>query len=569
MSKVVNAASSMAAGPEQAYIPARPAKVPIPSIFRSQSMSRTNQALAAAIALALAGTASAAGNGVAERAFGLIQANPAQVHASSADRFVARDAILDADGSEHVRFERSYGGLPVIGGDFVVHSRDGQLRSTSQTLSKALRLSVRPTLQAVDAIVSAGGEFGSAFTGTPTATLAVYARGASPRLSWQVRLEGSDRDGNPTSMSYIVDAGNGRVLDRWSNFETIKAKPAKPGADPVPCAGNAANGTGKTLYSGNVAIGTVACSSGGGFNMKDTGRGGGFTVDLAGKTFGGLVVADADNSWGNNAVADHVSADADAHYGVATTWDYYKNVHGRSGIGNDGKGATSRVHYSRNYANAFWDDGCFCMTFGDGNGRTWGPLVALDIAGHEMSHGVTSRSANLTYSGESGGLNEATSDIFGSMVEFYANNASDPGDYLIGEKIYITGGGQALRYMFKPSRDGASADCWSSNVGSKDVHYSSGVANHFFYLLAQGAVAPSGYTYTPAQLVCNGVTSLTAIGRAKAEKIWYRALTVYMTSNTNYAGARIATVNAAKDLYGASSAESLAVAAAWSAVSVN
>ncbi|MEO8160549.1 MAG: M4 family metallopeptidase [Arenimonas sp.] len=531
-------------------------------------MSRTNQALVAAIALALAGSVSAAGNGAAERALALIQSNPAQVHASSADRFVARDTVLDADGSEHVRFERSYGGLPVIGGDFVLHSRGGQLRSTSQTLSKPLRLSTRPSLPAADAIVSAGGEFGSAFFGKPQATLLVYARGATPVLAWQVRFEGADHDGNPTSMSYIVDAGNGRVLDRWSNFETVKARKPSPGANPVPCAGNAASGTGKSLYSGNVALATVACTSGG-FNMKDLGRGGGFTVDLVNKTFGGLVVADGDNTWGNNTVSDRVSAAAAADYGVATTWDYYKNVHGRSGIANDGKGAMSRVHYARNYSNAFWDDGCFCMTFGDGNGKTWGPLVALDIAGHEMSHGVTSRSANLAYSGEPGGLNEATSDIFGSMVEFYANNASDPGDYLIGEEIYITGGGQALRYMFKPSRDGASIDCWSSTVGKKDVHYSSGVANHFFYLLAEGAVAPAGYSYTTSQLVCNGVASLSGIGRGKAEKIWYRALTVYMTSNTNYAGARVATINAAKDLYGANSAEALAVGAAWSAVSVN
>uniref|UniRef100_UPI0013D3529C M4 family metallopeptidase n=3 Tax=Pseudomonadota TaxID=1224 RepID=UPI0013D3529C len=79
--------------------------------------------------------------------------------------------------------------------------------------------------------------------------------------------------------------------------------------------------------------------------------------------------------------------------------------------------AYNRVHYSRNYNNAYWSDACFCMTYGDGDGTTLRPLVALDVAGHEMTHGVTSRTANLTYSGESGGLNEATSDIFGTMVE--------------------------------------------------------------------------------------------------------------------------------------------------------
>ena len=185
-----------------------------------------------------------------------------------------------------------------------------------------------------------------------------------------------------------------------------------------------------------------------------------------------------------------------------------------------------------------------------------------------MSHGVTSNTAGLRYCGESGGLNEATSDIFGTMVEFYAANANDPGDYLIGEEIDVNGNGTPLRYMDKPSKDGASADCWSSGVGNLDVHYSSGVANHFFYLLAEGSGAKT----------INGVATTArpatappspASAAPRPPPIWYRALTTYMTSTTNYAGARTATLSAAKDLYGAGSAEYNTVAAAWSAVSVN
>jgi Zn-dependent metalloprotease len=229
------------------------------------------------------------------------------------------------------------------------------------------------------------------------------------------------------------------------------------------------------------------------------------------------------------------------------------------------------VHYNRKYSNAFWSDGCFCMTYGDGDGVTYNPFDSLDVAGHEMTHGVTTRTANLTYSGESGGLNEATSDIFGAVVEYYANNASDAGDYLVGEKLFKSnpGGTKALRYMFKPSLDARSPDCYTSSIGSLDVHYSSGVANHFFYLLAEGAVVPSGFTLTQNDLVCNGNTALTGIGRDAAGRIWYRALTVYMTSNTKYSGARTATLNAASDLYGNGSIEYNAVADAWSAVSVN
>jgi zinc metalloprotease ZmpA len=250
------------------------------------------------------------------------------------------------------------------------------------------------------------------------------------------------------------------------------------------------------------------------------------------------------------------------HYGSAKTWDYYKTVHGRNGIAGDGKGALSRVHYGKRYNNAFWQDSCFCMSYGDGDGSQFNPLVGVDVTGHEMSHGVTSHTANLTYSGESGGLNEATSDIFGTMVEFYANNADDPPDFKIGEEI--TPSGTPLRDMAQPSRDGASQDCYSATTGTADVHYSSGVANHFFYLLSQG----SGTGPYDSSTTCAGAPGVTGIGNGAAEKIWYRALTVYMTSSTNYAGARTATLNAARDLYGAGSAQYSAVAAAWTAVNV-
>jgi len=196
------------------------------------------------------------------------------------------------------------------------------------------------------------------------------------------------------------------------------------------------------------------------------------------------------------------------------------------------------------------------MTYGDGDGTQLRPLVAIDVAGHEMSHGVTSRTAKLVYSGESGGLNESTSDIFGTAVEFYAGNSSDPGDYLIGEKIMIGGKGY-LRNMMDPTADGRSIDHYSKYKSGTDVHFSSGIANNFFYLLSEG-----GKNRTSGKTV-------TGISRAKAEKIWYRALTVYMTSSTNFKAARTATLSAAKDLYGATGAEYAAVGNAWTAVGVN
>ncbi len=524
-------------------------------------------AVTAALALPVSALAAVPGGSPAvSRASGLIDGHASTLHRAAADAFAARDLVVDADGTEHVRFDRTWRGLPVIGGDVVVHSRNGQFRGASLTLRSALRPGGEGRVGRDAAIVAAGAEFGTGFEGVPTARKVVYARGAQPVLAWEVVMNGMRADQTPTEMHYFVDAASGAILDRFDGIET-----AKPGGGGGTTCTTAASGIGQSLFSGDVAINTARCSDGS-YQMKDLARGGGYTTDMANRTNGsGTIMGDADNNWGNNTTSDRATVAADAHYGVAETWDYYRNVHGRNGIANDGKGALSRVHYGRNYGNAFWSDSCFCMTFGDGGGSIY-PLVDIDVAGHEMSHGVTSRSADLTYSGESGGLNEATSDIFGTMVEFYSNNANDTPDYMIGEELYVTNpsGTKALRYMFKPSLDGSSPDCYGSNIGSLDVHYSSGVANHAFYVMAEGATVPAGFSsLSPAQLVCNGNTAAGRIGRDAAQRIWYRALTVYMTSNTNYAGARAATLSAASDLYGPGSAQYIGVASAWSAVGVN
>ncbi|MFF4782155.1 M4 family metallopeptidase [Streptomyces griseorubiginosus] len=486
---------------------------------------------------------------------------------TSAQRTKVRDVIVDPDGTQHVRYDRTYRQLPVLGGDFVVHlAPDGAYRSSSRATKAAISLSsVTPAVSAPKAADLATNALRAANLGetlkklTAKPQLVVDALHGAPKLAWQTNAAAQDSLGNPVARTVLTDARTGAQIDAWDSIEQ-------------------AAGDGKSLYSGTVALNTT--QSGSTYQLKDATRGNTYTGDAANKTdlcflnicfsrAPATLFTDADNHWGTGATSDRATAAVDAQYGTDVTWDYYKNVHGRNGIGGDGKGSYNRVHYGNNYNNAFWDDSCFCMTYGDGDGTQLGPLVSLDVAGHEMSHGVTSKTAALTYSGESGGLNEATSDIFGSLVEFYAGNSSDLGDYLIGEKIVRSGFGRdALRYMDKPSKDGKSADSWSSSVGNLDVHYSSGVANHFAYLLAEGSGPKTinGVSYNSP--TSNGST-VTGIGRDKLGAIWYRALTVYMTSSTNYAGARTATLNAAKDLYGAGSTEYNAVAAAWSAVNVN
>ena len=366
-------------------------------------MSLLSLAIASGLALA-AIPAEAAGNlksAAISRANVLLGANGTGIiRGAQGDVFAARDAIVDADGTEHVRFQRSYRGLPVIGGDFVLHSRNGQLRNVSQSLKSAARPSLVAQFGSDEAIVEAGARFGSTFVGAPTSRMVVYARGASPVLAHEVVFNGIKADQTPTEMHYFVDARSGRILDQWDTVHT-----AKPGPGGSGCSGaTAAVGTGKTLTAGTVVLDTTKCGTS--FQMVDMTRGGGKTHNMSMKTAGlGAVFTGSVNTWGNFLVSNAQTVAADAHYGVATTWDYFKNMHGRLGIANDGVGALTRVHYGRNYQNAFWSDGCFCMTFGDGdNGATILPLVAIDIAGHEMSHGVTSRTSNLIYSGESGVL---------------------------------------------------------------------------------------------------------------------------------------------------------------------
>jgi zinc metalloprotease ZmpA len=522
--------------------------------------------LTAAVLAALSASAVAANNAntpAAQRAQGLIDSHRAAMQRADADAFVVKNVVVDRDGTEHVRFDRTYRGLAVIGGDTVVHSRNGQFKSASLTLKTAGRPDVVPQISAQQAIIEAGAEFGTGFQGVPTASLVVYARGAQPVLAYEVRMNGVKADKTPTEMRYFVDARNGKILDGWDLVETA-----------------AAVGTGNTLTLGTVSLDTNSIT--GGYELKDTTRGNGYTLDnhnAATTSTTGTQYVDADNAWGNGSNSDRATAAADAHYGVSATWDYYKNTFGRNGIKNDGVGAKSLVHVGSNWVNASWSDACFCMRYGDGDGVSYRPLVALDVAGHEMTHGVTAAVNGLAYSADAGGLNEASSDIMGTMVEWSVNNTNDPGDWLIGEEIYISNpnGTKALRQMFKQDIDGSSYSCYPSRGFSRrvDPHLSSGVANRFAYLLSEGAVVPAGfgagttYNLTASSLVCNGDTTIAGIGRAKTAAIWYRAMDLYFTSSSTYPQARAATLQAAADLYGTGSVEYNTVARAWSAAAVN
>ncbi|MGW1624783.1 M4 family metallopeptidase [Streptomyces sp. NPDC002172] len=467
------------------------------------------------------------------------------------EKLVVKDVVKDADGTLHTRYERTYAGLPVLGGDLIVDTAksgatERVIKANNATLKVADLSPAKSAASAEKTALAAAKTLGSTKSAADGARKVIWAGSGTPVLAYETIVGGFQDDGTPNQLHVITDAATGKKLFQYQGIENV-------------------TGTGNTQYSGTVSLSTT--QSGSTYTLTDGDRGGHKTYNLNHGTSGtGTLFSQSSNTWGNGTTSNAATAGADAHYGAAETWDFYKNTFGRSGIKNNGVGAYSRVHYGNSYVNAFWDDSCFCMTYGDGSGNA-DPLTALDVAGHEMSHGVTSNTAGLNYSGESGGLNEATSDIFGTGVEFYANNSSDVGDYLIGEKIDINGDGTPLRYMDKPSKDGGSADYWSSSVGGLDVHYSSGVANHFFYLLSEGSGAKviNGVSYnSPTK---DGLP-VTGIGRDKALQIWYRALTTKFTSTTNYAAARTGTLAAAGELYGTTSTEYKAVQDAWAAVAV-
>ena len=478
----------------------------------------------------------------------------------------------------HTHFQQTYNGIPVFGGEAIVHLdtvTDSEARPATDNLIAGVDVSTTPNLSAADAIAAAKGKYkekkgcDECLTDAPTADLWVLRHEGVDYLTYRVqlaRLDGTEETSEPV---YFIDALSGAVVWSYDNLQT-----------------QSATGSGVSLYSGTQSINTYR--SGANYYMENHSRGLG-TFDNRNTArfniFGGISsygtiyhYTDADNVW--NATAQ--KAGVDAHFGASKVYDYFLNVHGRNGI--DGSGGprtiysingtttlvSSIVHFGKSYNNAFWSSSRNQMFYGDGDGAQFNALVTLDICGHEMQHGITSRTAGLIYSGESGALNESWSDAFGVMVELYARGGVENANtWRIGEDAYTPAtSGDALRYMDTPHSAGNygyttndDPDHYTERyTGTGDnggVHINSGIPNHVFYLVVKGGT----HAHIPGPFV-------TGIGPDKAAKIWYRALTTYMTSSTNFAGARTATLNAAADLYGTGSVEYTAVANAWTACGV-
>jgi bacillolysin len=488
---------------------------------------------------------------------------------SSSTSALLKNSEKDNLNMEHYRYQQSYQGIPVEHATYIIHVKNNNVISQNGKWVKDFPslLTASPTLSANDALRKAINFVGAktykwqltaeeafikreqnnpAATFYPTIQLVYYSGEdevvpAAMRLAYKLDIYAQ----YPMSRQIVfVDAVSGNILGKR---ELIHAT-------------NAA-GSAVTAYSGTQAITTDF--TGTTYRLRETGRGLGintYNMKAAGTSYAAAVdFTDADNVW-NNVNVNKDQYATDGHWGTEQTYDFYFSKFGRSSVDNAGFALNSYVHtnlvafgYGDN-VNAFWDGSR--MTYGDGN-ATYSPLTALDICGHEITHGVTERTSNLVYSNESGAMNEAFSDIFGTAIEFYAKGTG--GNWLIGENISA-----AFRSMSNPNQfsqpDTYQGTFWYTGTADNGgVHTNSGVLNYWFYLLSVGGSGTNdkGTAFT-----------VTGIGIDKAAAIAYRTNTFYLVSTSNYAAARTNAIKSAEDLYGIGSVEATQTACAFAAVGI-
>jgi bacillolysin len=494
----------------------------------------------------------------------------------------------DQLGFSHQKFEQFYKGVKVEHATYTAHSRGGQIETLSGDFEKIDVANVTPSLSADAALAKAMAYVGAkkymwqdareeaglktrendpAASYKPQGEL-VLVRDARQNaetgplvLAWKLNVYAQQ----PVSRAYIyVDAHSGEVVlqDNIIKHATRSAK----GTHQTTAAATASFAT---AYSGTRSLANETTT--GGYRLREYTRGLGietYNCKKGSSYTSATDFIDADNSWTeyNNANYDNVAGDA--HFGAQSTYDYWKGVFGRNSYDNAGAKIKSYVHFDDTpgdgvgYENAYWDGAE--MTYGDG-ASTFKPLTALDVCGHEIGHAVCEKTANLTYSGESGAMNEGLSDIWGASVEKYTVDKfalTGKSTYLIGEEIMKAGG--ALRSMSSPNTYSQPAyykgSYWYAGTSDNGgVHTNSGVLNYWYYLISNGKTGTNEK---------GAAFAVTGIGLTDAAKITFRMESVYMTASSTYANARTYSIQAATDLFGATSQQTQSVTNAWYAVGI-
>ena len=510
-----------------------------------------------------------------------------------------------ADGTQIARLDHTYKGVRIFGSESVVLlGAGGKIVSESvserrQNLGKGVAnrfgaatadVDVRPTISTKTAIDAALQSLpaGTIHVSLPSADLIIFPVMKTERvpgspakaddelnaldvrdvvdryeLAYLVHTRMTQGD-RPLFHDSVVSARDGRILSQWNMLQT-------------------AIGIGHSQYNGTVPVSTTL--SNGNFQMIDATRGiggayGAMAITNANHTTSpGTVFTNTSNEWGDGVQyieggsttnRNGQTAAVNALWGLMNTYDMLKSTLGWLSLDGHNTATYIAAHVNTAYDNAYYSDTCKCMFIGDGAFFT--SLGSIDVIGHEMGHGITAATSNLTYAGESGGLNESASDINGEMVESYARAGgtgmtipSSGNDWGVGKEIDRTG--TPLRTMYKPSKDGRSPDAWSITPKNLDVHFSSGPNNRMFYFLSQGSSAAKDSDFSSTYLVRQPL-AMTGIGNDKAYRIWFRANTTKFTSSTNYADARAKMIAAAQELYGVGGKEDKAVQRAYAAINV-
>ncbi|GLW93978.1 M20/M25/M40 family metallo-hydrolase [Actinokineospora globicatena] len=407
-----------------------------------------------------------------------------------------------------VSYQRSYRGLPVVGGDATVLA-DGQGRVQAVMAATKSKVAVPSTSARVTKAAAEQTSRGlqGKTTKVESSRLVVKVTNDAPALAWEHLVVGSTKEGGPSHLTVWVDANSGAVLDKVED---------------------AAHGTLNSEWNGNVNIDTT--NSGGTYRMVDPNRPGLQCADYSNNT----VFSKSSDSWGTGNATSKETGCGDLLYGAQQEWNMLRDWLGRNGHNGSGRSWPAKV--GLNEQNAYWDGST--VTIGRNGSNKW--IAGMDVVGHEYGHGLDQNTPGGTSS--EAGLGEATGDIFGALTEAYANNPKDPADYLVGETINLVGNGP-IRNMYQPSLVNNDPNCYSSSIPNTEVHKAAGPLNHWFYLLAEGTNPGNGKPTSPT---CNN-TTLTGVGIQTAGKIFYGGM-LLKTSGMTHRKYRIATLTSAKNL---------------------
>jgi Zn-dependent metalloprotease len=453
----------------------------------------------------------------------LVSAKPEVLKASRHDHFKA-GKVLTSLGLQYVPYQRTYRGLPVVGGDFVVATDDhGRVLATSVAQTRQTRLhSTKATFAKQAARAKSLQRVRDGRLGRTR--LVVLQRSAS-RLAWETTVTGT-RKGAPSRLTVYVDARTGRVL---TTKEHVLA------------------GTGNGNWEGTVTIPTSG--SGSSYSMTNSNA----STLKCQNASGNATFTGSDDVWGNGSATDRETGCVDAFYSAEKERQMLSSWLGRNGM--NGSGGWVPIRVGLNDVNAYYD-GTQVQIGHTQTGGKW--IGSIDVVAHEFGHGVDDKTPGGI---SGGGTQEFVADTFGAATEWYANNPADVPDYTVGEEVNLVGQGP-IRVMYNPSAVG-DANCYSSSTPTSEVHSAAGPGNHWYYLLAEGSNPSDGQPTSPT---CNG-SSVTGIGIQKAQQIMYNAM-LLKTSSSSYLKYRTWTLTAAKNLFPGSCTEFNAVKAAWNAVSV-